>query len=119
MVDGQPQLQRWVANTYESQKITQLNLGGDAWAKTDPNELEGTLGGVTTGGLAGITPPPHFGEWAPVTPQQMTTLSAANPSATFYIPDGCGGQFTFKGGSPVGGGFLAPGPTTPIMTAGP
>ncbi|PBA69043.1 hypothetical protein CKJ76_24675 [Mycobacterium avium] len=52
-VDGHPELQQWVANTYEAQKITQVNLNGDAWAKADPNELEGTLGGVTTGGVSG------------------------------------------------------------------
>lgn len=116
-VDGQPELQRWVANTYEAQKITQVNLNGDAWAKTDPNELEGTLGGVTTGGLSGAGGVPFFGDWKPMTPAQMAVLSAANPTATYYIPDGCGDQFTFKGGSPVGG--VAPGPVIPRLTAGP
>jgi hypothetical protein len=116
-VNGQPELQRWVANTYEAQQTTQINLGGPAWASTDPNPVEGTLGGVTTGGLAGITPPPIFHDWQPMTPQQMVTLSATNPTATYYVPDGCGGQFTFKGGVPVGG--AAPGPVIPRMTAGP
>lgn len=116
MVNGQPQLQRWAANTYESQRITQVNLGGPAWSKTDPNALEGTLGGVTTGGLAGITPPPFFGKWESITPQQISGLSGSNPTVKYYIPDGCGGQFTFQGGVPVGG--MAPPPMPiPIMTA--
>lgn len=116
IIDGQPQLQRWVANTYEGQRTTRVDLGGSAWAKTDGNELEGTLGGVTTGGLAGIAPPPYFGKWESFTPAQIADLSAANPTATYYIPDGCGNQFTFHGGSAGGSGFLAPPPVTPSMT---
>lgn len=117
MVDGQPQLQRWAANTYESQRITRLDIGGSAWAKTAPDALEGTLGGVTTGGLAGIGGTPFFGQWQPTTPQQIAVLSDANPTVTYYIPDGCGGQFTFQGGVPVGG--MAPPPMIPIMTRAP
>lgn len=117
MVDGQPELQRWVANTYEAQQTTQINIGGPAWASTDPNPLEGTLGGVTTGGLAGITPPPIFHDWKPMTPQQIAVLSNANPTVTYYIPDGCGGQFTFQNGVPIGG--MAPPPMIPIMTRPP
>lgn len=116
-VDGHPELQQWVANTYEAQKITQVNLNGDAWAKADPNELEGTLGGVTTGGVSGAGGVPSFGDWKPITPAQMSVLSSANPTVTYYIPDGCDGQFTFKAGSPVAG--AAPGPVIPRMTAGP
>jgi hypothetical protein len=44
-------------------------------------------------------------------------LSGASPAATYYIPDGCGGQFTFSGGVPVGG--MAPPPTIPSMIAEP
>jgi hypothetical protein len=116
-VDGHPELQQWVANTYEAQQTTQINIGGPAWASTDPNPVEGTLGGVTSGGLAGITPPPMFGDWKPMTPQQMIALSGTNPTATYYVPDGCGGQFRLQNGVPVGG--WEPPPSGPVMRRAP
>lgn len=115
MVNGQQQ--QWVQYTYESQRYTQLSLGGSAWAPTSPNEITRTPGGVMTGGLAGITPPPKIGAWQPITPAQMATLSAANPGVTYYVPNGCGGQFTFSGGVPVGG--IQPPPSPPVMIAAP
>jgi hypothetical protein len=114
-VDGVPHTQRWVANTYETQKWTQVNLNGSIWSKTAPNELEGTLGGTTTGGIGGAIIPANPGPWQPITPNQMSNLSTLNPGVTYYVPDGLGGKFTFVDGQPVGG-TNAPGPTVPIMT---
>jgi hypothetical protein len=116
-VDGQPQLQRWVGYTYESQRITQVDLSGSLWAKDPANEAEGTLGGTQTGGLGGLTIPARFGQWQPITPNQMSNLSALNPNVKYYIPDGCGGQFNFVGGQPIGEDFLAPPPSVPQMIA--
>nr|WP_246541020.1 hypothetical protein [Mycobacterium spongiae] len=115
MVDGQQQ--QWVQYTYEAQRYTQVSFGGSLWAPKGPNEIAGVPGGVTTGGLAGINPPPKISPWQPITPPQMGSLSAANPDVTYYIPNGCGGQFTFRGGIPVGG--TQPPPMPPIMIAGP
>ncbi|OOK65260.1 hypothetical protein BZL29_7699 [Mycobacterium kansasii] len=109
--------QQWVQYTYESQRFTQVNLGGPLWASKGPNEITGELGGTVTGGLAGINPPPHIGDWKPITLPQIASLSAANPTVQYYVPDGCGGQFNFVGGVPVGG--LAPTPTIPSMIAAP
>jgi hypothetical protein len=108
--------QQWVQYTYEAQRFTQVNVGGPAWAPTSPDEIARTPGGVMTGGLAGIAPPPKIGARNPITLQQLSSLSTSNPTATYYIPDGCGGQFTFSGGAPVGG--LQPPPVIPSMTAG-
>lgn len=116
MVGGQQQ--QWVQYTYDAQRYTQVNLGGaQAWAPKGPNEITGELGGVATGGLGGITPPPKIEAWRPMSLPQIAVLSGSNPAATFYIPDGCGGQFTFSGGVPVGG--MAPPPTIPSMIAEP
>lgn len=109
--------QQWVQYTYEAQRFTQVNLGGPAWASKGPNEITGELGGTVTGGLAGINPPPHIGDWKPITLPQIASLSAANPTVQYYMPDGCGGQFTIVDASPVGG--LAPTPTIPSMIAAP
>lgn len=115
MVGGQQQ--QWVQYTYDAQRYTQVNLGANAWAPKGPNEITGELGGVMTGGLGGITPPPKIEGWKPMSLPQIASLSGANPAATYYIPNGCGGQFTFSGGVPVGG--IAPPPTAPSMIAGP
>ena len=112
------QQQRWVQYTYESRDFTGVALGGSVWAKEGPDLGEGKLGGVTTGGIGALSPPPYMGPWQPVTPQQIAVLSAANPGVTFYVPDGCAGQFTFQGGVPVGG-FSGLPPSPPIMVAEP
>lgn len=41
--------------------------------------------------------------WKQIPPQDIASFSAHNPTAKHYLPDGCGGQFTFKEGVPVGG----------------
>lgn len=116
MVGGQQQ--QWVQYTYDAQRYTQVNMGNaQAWAPKGPNEVTGELGGVATGGLGGLQPPPKIDAWKPMSLPQIASLSGANPAATYYIPDGCGGQFTFSGGVPVGG--MAPPPTVPSMIAGP
>ncbi|OBJ10891.1 hypothetical protein A5625_10510 [Mycobacterium sp. 1465703.0] len=112
-VDGHRQ--QWVQYTYEGQRFGRLNLGGSIWAPKAPNEITGELGGVSTGGLAGINPPPSIGPWKPMSLPQIATLSAANPSVQFYMPNDCGGQFSFINGSPVGG--PAPPPVTPSIIA--
>lgn len=111
------QMQRWVAYTYEAQEFQNVALNGDIWAKTPPDSTQGTLGGVTTGGIGGLSVPPKIGPWQPITPAQIATLSAANPTVKYYMPDPCGEQFSFVNGSPIGGN--APGPITPSMIAGP
>jgi hypothetical protein len=115
MVNGQQQ--QWVQYTYEAQRYTQVSFGGDAWAPKGSNEISREPGGVVSGGLAGINPPPKISPWQPVTLSQVATLSAANPDVAYYIPNGCGGQFTFTGGVLTGG--IQPPPTPPIMVAGP
>lgn len=115
MVNGQQQ--QWVQYTYEAQRFTQVPFGGSVWAKKGPNEISGELGGTSTGGLGGISLPPKISPWQPITLNQIGTLSAANPNVTYYIPNGCGGQFTFSGGVPVGG--IQPPPSPPIMIAAP
>lgn len=112
---GAPQLQQWVAYTYESQKFTSVNLGGDAWAQTGPDQAQGKLGGVTTGGLSGLAIPPKIGPWQPITPQQIATLSYTNPTVTYYIPNGCGGQFSILNGEAASG--PPPPPVIPVMRA--
>ena len=78
-IDGHQQLQRWVGYTYEAQRTTQVDLNGDIWAKSGPDEAQRALGGTTTGGIGGLVTPPKFGEWQPITPNQMANLSTLNP----------------------------------------
>ncbi|WP_142383293.1 hypothetical protein [Mycobacterium intracellulare] len=111
------QMQRWVAYTYEAQEFQNVALNGDVWAKTPADASQGTLGGVATGGIGGISIPPKIGPWQPITAAQIATLSAANPTVKYYMPDPCGEQFTFVNGTATGGN--APGPITPSMIAGP
>jgi hypothetical protein len=113
--DGQPQ--RWVAYTYEAQHFQNVSLNGDVWAKTPPSPSEGTLGGVATGGIGGLSLPPRIGPWEPITPAQIATLSAANPTVRYYVPDLCGGQFAFVNGVATGGND--PGPIAPSIIAAP
>ena len=115
MVNGQQQ--QWVQCSYEAQRYTQFSFGGDAWAPKGANPITKEPGGVISGGLAGINPPPKISPWQPITLNQIGSLSAANPDVTYYIPNGCGGQFTFSGGVPVGG--VPPPPSPPVMVAGP
>jgi hypothetical protein len=112
-VDGHQQLQRWVANTYEAQRISKVDINGSIWSKNAPGTPGTLLPG--TGSIGGLPLGSNFGPWHSITPNQMANLSALNPTATYYIPDGCGGAFTFAGGVPVGG--IAPAPTVPVMTA--
>ena len=113
MVNGHQQ--QWVQYTYEARRFTQDNIAGPAWAPKGPNQVTGELGGVMTGGLSAINPPPRIYPWHPITPHEIATLSAENPNATYYIPNGCGGQFTFNGGVPTGG--IQPPPKVPSMIA--
>jgi hypothetical protein len=112
-IDGHQQLQRWVANTYEAQRISKVDINGSIWSKNAAGEAGTLLPGK--GSLGGLSLGDHFGPWHSITPNQMANLSALNPTATYYIPDGCGGAFNFTGGVPVGG--IAPAPSVPVMTA--
>lgn len=114
-VDGHQQ--QWVQYTYEAQKWTQGTVAGEVWASKGPNEITGELGGVNTGGLSGISPPAYKGPWEPITLPQIATLSAANPSIHYYMPDDCGFQFSFLNGSATGGNSGL-GPIMPSMIAG-
>ena len=102
--DGRWQQERWVQNVYEYQKNTQMSFSGDVSVKGKD------------GDLAGLPSPPHIDyEWKPIGLNEIATLSARNTATTYYLPDGCGGQFTYQGGVPLGGmGGLPPGP--PVMT---
>jgi len=112
-INGHQQLQRWVGYTYEAQRISKVDVNGSIWSKSAPGTPATLLPG--TGGLGGLGFGQKFGAWHSVTPNQMANLSALNPTATYYIPDGCGGAFNFVSGVPTGG--IAPPPTIPVMTA--
>jgi hypothetical protein len=112
-INGHQQLQRWVGYTYEAQRISKVDINGSIWSKNAPGTPGTLLPG--TGGIGGLGFGQNFGAWHAITPNQMANLSALNPTATYYIPDGCGGAFNFVGGVPTGG--IAPPPTIPVMTA--
>jgi hypothetical protein len=102
--NGRWQQERWVQNVYEFQKNTQMSFSGDVSVRGK----EGDIGGLTL--------LPHIDyEWKPIGPNEIATLSATNAVTTYYLPDGCGGQFTYQGGVPVGGLSGLPS-TPPIMT---
>lgn len=72
--------------------------------------------GGTTGDIGGLPTIPKIDyEWKPISPSQIASLSANNMEVTYYLPDGCGGQFTYQGGVPVGDNSGLP-PSPPIMT---
>lgn len=115
-VDGHQQ--QWVAYTYEAQKWTRVPINLNVWAPKAPNEITGELGGVNTGSLSGVSPPPFRGPWQPMTLPQIATLSAKNPDVHYYMPDDCGFQFAFVNGSATGGRSGLP-PIIPSMIAEP
>lgn len=110
MVDdnGVMRQQRWVQNVYEAQHNTMWKAGGEVPMKG---------GGGKTGDIAGLPAVPNFGDWHRMAPNEIASLSAVNPTVSFYIPDGCGGQFTYENGFPVGGFSGLPANPVPIMTA--
>lgn len=90
--NGVPRQERWVQNVYEYQRNTQTVFGGDV----EKNGVKGSLSGL----------PPILtidNDWKRIPPQDIASLSAHNPTIKYYLPDGCGGQFIFKEGVPVGG----------------
>lgn len=111
MVDdsGVMRQQRWVQNVFEAQHNTMWKPGGDIPTKSG--------GGWKTGDIAGLPAIPNFGDWHRMAPNEIATLSAGNPTVAFYIPDGCGGQFTYENGVAVGGFSGLPVNPVPIMTA--
>ncbi|MUL48360.1 hypothetical protein FZI85_27595 [Mycobacterium sp. CBMA293] len=115
MVNGHQQ--QWVQSTYDAREWTRVNINGPAWAGKDPNPLTGELGGTTSGGLGGISPPAYMHDWRPISVNEIARMSALNPAVTYYVPNGCGGQLTFEGGVPHGG--VTPPPTLPSMIAAP
>ncbi|MCV7177405.1 WXG100 family type VII secretion target [Mycolicibacterium sphagni] len=106
--NGVAQEQRWVQNVYEAQHNT--------WWKVDGTIPVKGEGGWDEGDIS-IPTPPSFGQWQQMPLNQIATLSATNPDVTFYMPDGCGGQFNYSGGVPVGGISGLPANPVPIMTA--
>jgi hypothetical protein len=91
-VNGQVQVQRWVANVYEYQRNTSYSAGGD---------------------FAGLPPRQIIDQtWKPISLPEIATLSATNPGTTYYLPDGCGGTVNYVGGVVENAGP----PPTPIMT---
>ncbi|WP_199255638.1 hypothetical protein [Mycolicibacterium mengxianglii] len=101
--------QRWVQNVFEAQHNTMWKFNGEVPARSG--------GGWKTGDVGGLPAIPTFGDWKPMAPNQIASLSAGNPTVTFYIPDGCGGQFTYENGVAVGGFSGQPVNPIPIMTA--
>lgn len=94
-VAGDGSLQRWVAHVYEYQRDTDFHLNGD---------------------FEGLPHAINFDRgWHPISLPQIAQLSANNPDATFYVPNGCGGSWPFINGAP--GGWGAPAP--PVMIAEP
>jgi hypothetical protein len=91
-VNGQVQVQRWVANVYEYQRNTTYSAGGDFGAIPPVQTIDQT--------------------WKPISLPEIATLSAANAGTTYYLPDGCGGTVNYVGGVVENAGP----PPTPIMT---
>jgi hypothetical protein len=91
-VNGEPQVQRWVANVYEYQRNTSMGGGNDLSALPPIQNIDHT--------------------WKPISLPEIATLSANNAGTPYYLPDGCGGSVNFSGGLPVNTGA----PHTPIMT---
>ncbi len=102
--NGAWQQERWVRNVYEYQRNTQMLFGGDVTFKGTDGDL---------GGIPAIPKIDH--DWKPIALNQIATLSAQNTGTAYYLPDGCGGQFTYQGGVPIGGLSGLP-PSPPIMT---
>ncbi|WP_431237438.1 hypothetical protein ACQ86B_22210 [Mycolicibacterium aichiense] len=100
--------QRWVQNVYEAQHNTWWKVDGSIPVKGEGGWKEGSIS---------IPTMPNFGTWDKIPVNQIATISAANPDVTFYLPDGCGGQFTYNNGTPVGGFSGKPANPIPIMTA--
>lgn len=90
--NGEPQVQRWVANVYEYQRNTSMGGGNDLSALPPIQNIDHT--------------------WKPISLPEIATLSANNAGTPYYLPDGCGGSVNFSGGLPVNTGA----PHTPIMT---
>ncbi|BBZ76894.1 hypothetical protein MANY_22310 [Mycolicibacterium anyangense] len=107
--EGGVRQQRWVQNVYEAQHNTKVVFGGEVPVKG--------RGGWTEGDIGGLPPIQNFGEWHRMAPNEIATISANNSAVKYYIPDGCGGQFTYEGGVPVGGWSGRPANQPPIMTA--
>jgi len=102
--NGRWQQERWIQNVYEYQKNTQMSFSGDVSVRGKD------------GDLAGLPSPPHIDyEWKPIGLNEIATLSARNTAATYYLPDGCGGHFTYQGGVPLGGISGLP-PAPPVIT---
>ena len=102
--NGRWQQERWIQNVYEYQKNTQMSFSGDVSVRGKD------------GDLAGLPSPPHIDyEWKPIGLNEIATLSARNTAATYYLPDGCGGHFTYQGGVPLGGMSGLP-PAPPVIT---
>jgi len=76
--NGQYQVQQWQSNVYEYQRNTSTVPGGDF------------------GGLPPIQNIDHT--WERITLPEIATLSANNPTTTYYLPNGCGGTVDFNGG---------------------
>ena len=92
-VNGNVQVQRWVANVYEYQRNTSYSARGDFGAIPPVQTIDQT--------------------WKPISLPEVVTLSATNPGTTYYLPDGCGGMVNYVGGVVENAGP----PPTPIMTA--
>jgi hypothetical protein len=89
--NGRWQQQRWVQNVYEYQQHNRV---------VDSNEQSMTFMDI---------------RWKPIDVNEIAVLSAKNADITYYLPDGCGGQFTYQNGVPIGGLSGLP-PSPPIMT---
>ncbi|WP_267307924.1 EspA/EspE family type VII secretion system effector [Mycobacterium barrassiae] len=100
--NGRWQQQRWIQNVYEYQRHTQITFGGDVHHRRESD-------------LAALSTPFLDFEWKPIGLNEIASLSAKNAAVTYYLPDGCGGQFTYQGGVPMGGQSGLP-PSPPIMT---
>jgi hypothetical protein len=92
-VNGETQVQRWVANVYQYQRNTSNSLGGS---------------------LEGLPPLQFFDQaWKRISLPQVAALSATNEDITYYLPDGCGGSVDFVGGLAHSKNVA---PQIPIMT---
>jgi hypothetical protein len=91
-VNGETQVQRWVANVYEYQRNTSVVPGGDFGGLPPVQNIDST--------------------WERISLPEIAPISANNAGTTYYLPDGCGGTVDFVGGAVTSNGA----PHTPIMT---
>jgi hypothetical protein len=89
---GKWHMAKWMSYQYQMQ-VT------DRWVPSEEVEA-----------VAGLPALPLFKDWEPVSMSDLARITDANPTATLYLPDGCGGAV------PIAQNVPHPNPGVPIMT---